>query len=93
MDIPSWSFTNIGKSMMTSSCIIEHKIIKKPENPPETTHSDKPDEFTPKTQIVLIKESANPPETTNYDTITDFILNFINLGFEINLELIIELYI
>jgi len=53
--------------MMTSSCIIEHKIIKKPENPPETT--------------------------TNYDKIEDFLLNFIDLGFEINLDLFIELYI
>ncbi len=59
MDIPSWSFTNIGQSMM--------KI--KPQS---------------------IKE--NPPET-NADKIEDFLLNFFDLGFEMNLELFIELYI
>lgn len=66
MDIPSWSFTNVGQSMMSSSCIIEHKIIKKPEN---------------------------LPEITNFDKIEEFLLNFIDLGFEINLDLFIELYI
>jgi hypothetical protein len=37
-----------------------------------------------------IKE--NPPET-NADKIEDFLLNFFDLGFEMNLELFIELYI
>jgi hypothetical protein len=68
MDIPSWSFTNVGQSMMSSSCIIEHKIIKKPENPPETI----------------------------YDKIEEFIYNvanYVDLGFDVNLDLFIELYI
>jgi hypothetical protein len=125
MNIPSWSFRNVGQSMIQ----IKPKNIKKKEkekdndndNPPEITHSDKTEEFPPKTPIVLIKESANPPEithsdkteefppktpiilikesanppetTTNYDKIEEFLLSYINLGFEINLELIIELYI
>jgi hypothetical protein len=98
MNIPSWSFRNVGQSMIQ----IKPKNIKKKEkekdndndNPPEITHSDKTEEFPPKTPIILIKESANPPETTtNYDKIEEFLLSYINLGFEINLELIIELYI
>lgn len=69
MDIPSWSFTNIGKSMMSSSCIIEQKIINKPENLPETTNFDKIEEFLYK------------------------VVNYIDLGFDMNLDLFIELYI
>lgn len=69
MDIPSWSFTNIGKSMMSSSFIIEQKIINKPENLPETTNFDKIEEFLYK------------------------VVNYIDLGFDMNLDLFIELYI
>lgn len=80
MDIPSWSFTNIGKSML----------------PPEITHFDKIEELPTKTPIgecVLIEES-NPPETiTIFDKIEEFLYNYIDLGFDLNLKLFIELYI
>jgi hypothetical protein len=55
--------------MMSSSCIIEQKIINKPENLPETTNFEKIEEFLYK------------------------VVNYIDLGFDVNLDLFIELYI
>lgn len=80
MDIPSWSFTNIGQSMMQ----IKPKHIKENE------------ELLTKTQTILIKESVkleNLPETTNFDKIKEFLYTYVDLGFDMNFELFIDLYI